>query len=130
VFAIELQQSFESVVDGEASLLAAARKAFQSFIRAYAAYGKDVKHIFAVRGLHLGHVAKSFGLKIPPTGIKVGSGTKVPVDKKGVSPRGIDSAAEAEGLALVKSLQPKKKKRLRNNAKVMRQLTTSEFAAA
>lgn len=46
-----------------------ARKAFQSFIRAYATHGKETKHIFHVKSLHLGHVAKTFALKDPPSQI-------------------------------------------------------------
>ncbi|KAK2120510.1 ATPdependent RNA helicase, partial [Saguinus oedipus] len=38
----------------------------QSFIRAYATYPRELKHIFHVRSLHLGHVAKSFGLRDAP----------------------------------------------------------------
>ncbi|XP_075690659.1 ATP-dependent DNA helicase DDX31 [Rhinoderma darwinii] len=40
--------------------------ALQSYIRSYATYPKDLKHIFHVRSLHLGHVAKSFGLRDAP----------------------------------------------------------------
>ncbi|KAL4825894.1 hypothetical protein H8958_013541 [Nasalis larvatus] len=38
----------------------------QSFIQAYATYPRELKHIFHVRSLHLGHVAKSFGLRDAP----------------------------------------------------------------
>lgn len=40
--------------------------ALQSFIRAYATYPRSLKHIFHIRLLHLGHVAKSFGLRDAP----------------------------------------------------------------
>lgn len=40
--------------------------ALQSFVRAYATYPRELKHIFHVRSLHLGHVAKSFGLRDAP----------------------------------------------------------------
>ena len=40
--------------------------ALQSFIRAYTTYPQELKHIFHVRALHLGHVAKSFGLRDAP----------------------------------------------------------------
>lgn len=45
--------------------------ALQSFIRAYAAYPRELKHIFHVRLLHLGHVAKSFGLRDAPRNLSV-----------------------------------------------------------
>lgn len=40
--------------------------AYQSFVRAYATYPSNLKHIFHVKNLHLGHVAKSFGLREAP----------------------------------------------------------------
>ncbi|XP_033099162.1 probable ATP-dependent RNA helicase DDX31 isoform X2 [Anneissia japonica] len=46
-----------------------AKTACQSFIRAYATYPSHLKHIFHVKNLHLGHVAKSFGLRVTPTSI-------------------------------------------------------------
>jgi ATP-dependent RNA helicase DDX31/DBP7 len=45
--------------------------ALQSFIRAYATYPKELKSIFHVRALHLGHVAKSFGLRDAPRNLSV-----------------------------------------------------------
>lgn len=45
--------------------------ALQSFIRAYATYPRELKHIFHVRSLHLGHVAKSFGLRDAPKNLSV-----------------------------------------------------------
>ena len=45
------------------------RLAFQSFIRAYATYPADLKRIFHVKNLHLGHVAKSFALVETPSKI-------------------------------------------------------------
>lgn len=43
-----------------------ARKAFASHLRAYATHPSDEKHIFHIRHLHLGHVAKSFALRDAP----------------------------------------------------------------
>ena len=43
---------------------------FQSYIRAYATYSKEVKDIFRVSDLHLGHVAKSFALREAPAQIQ------------------------------------------------------------
>ncbi|XP_054545189.1 probable ATP-dependent RNA helicase DDX31 isoform X2 [Talpa occidentalis] len=42
------------------------KSTLQSFIRAYTTYPRGLKHIFHVRLLHLGHVAKSFGLRDAP----------------------------------------------------------------
>jgi ATP-dependent RNA helicase DDX31/DBP7 len=43
-----------------------ARKAFASHLRAYATHPSDEKHIFHIRHLHLGHLAKSFTLREAP----------------------------------------------------------------
>ena len=40
--------------------------AYQSFVRAYATYPSHLKHIFHVKTLHLGHVAKSFAVREAP----------------------------------------------------------------
>lgn len=74
VFCLELQQRMERAVAADKELLARGRKAFGSFVRAYATHPAELKPIFAVRALHLGHVAKSFALKEPPTALKVGLG--------------------------------------------------------
>lgn len=64
--ATELQNSFEDYVLSNDLCLKAAKTAYQSFVRAYATYPSNLKHIFHVKNLHLGHVAKSFGLREAP----------------------------------------------------------------
>ncbi|GFR40715.1 hypothetical protein Agub_g1322 [Astrephomene gubernaculifera] len=44
-----------------------ATDAFRSYVRAYATHSGDVKRWFAVRNLHLGHVAHAFCLRETPT---------------------------------------------------------------
>ena len=57
-------------IDGHVSQNAEmARKAFASHVRAYATHPSDEKHIFHIRHLHLGHLAKSFALRDAPTAI-------------------------------------------------------------
>ena len=46
-----------------------ARKAFASHLRAYATHPSEEKHIFHIRHLHLGHLAKSFALREAPGAI-------------------------------------------------------------
>lgn len=54
----------------EGQLLSMARDAFLSFLRAYPTKKETiVRSIFSSRALHLGHVAKSFALKEPPTSV-------------------------------------------------------------
>ncbi|XP_065734719.1 ATP-dependent DNA helicase DDX31 [Phocoena phocoena] len=61
-----LQTVFEDYVHSSERTVSGAKKALQSFIRAYATYPRELKHIFHIRSLHLGHVAKSFGLRDAP----------------------------------------------------------------
>ena len=59
-------------------LLELARSAYTSYLRSYPTKEKAVRHIFSARALHLGHVARSFALKEPPTALvkaQVRSGT-------------------------------------------------------
>jgi ATP-dependent RNA helicase DDX31/DBP7 len=44
-----------------------AKRAFCSWVRAYTAHRGDLKRIFMVKKLHLGHVTKSFALKQQPS---------------------------------------------------------------
>lgn len=44
-----------------------AQNAFCSWVRAYTAHRGELKKIFVVRKVHLGHVAKSFALKQQPS---------------------------------------------------------------
>ncbi|XP_053337694.1 probable ATP-dependent RNA helicase DDX31 [Clarias gariepinus] len=68
-----LQTDFENHVHSSAESVQAAKKALQSFVRAYTAYPSALKHIFHIRHLHLGHAAKSFGLRDAPQGLSSAS---------------------------------------------------------
>lgn len=68
--AVILQRRIETVVLGNKYLLQASRQAFRSFIRAYATHSADTKGIFKVQSLHLGHVAKCFGLRESPSALR------------------------------------------------------------
>ncbi|KAH9949606.1 DEAD-domain-containing protein [Amylocystis lapponica] len=72
--ATEVQLSFERWVLRDKQSAALARKAFQSHMRAYATHPSDEKHIFHIRHLHLGHLAKAFALREAPTAVKTAGG--------------------------------------------------------
>ncbi|XP_012942471.1 probable ATP-dependent RNA helicase DDX31 [Aplysia californica] len=61
-----LQDRFEESVLRDAELRGLAGRGFQSYIRGYATYSKEVKEYFRVSELHFGHVAKSFALREAP----------------------------------------------------------------
>ncbi|XP_039718866.1 ATP-dependent DNA helicase DDX31 isoform X1 [Pteropus medius] len=77
-----LQTVFEDYVHSSEQTVSWAKKALQSFIRAYTTYPRELKHIFHVRLLHLGHVAKSFGLRDAPQNLSVSA-----VKKKKAAPK-------------------------------------------
>uniref|UniRef100_A0A674CTF5 ATP-dependent RNA helicase n=1 Tax=Salmo trutta TaxID=8032 RepID=A0A674CTF5_SALTR len=64
-----LQTEFENAVHNDDNSVQAAKRALQSFLRAYTAYPSNMKHIFHIKALHLGHAAKSFGLRDAPQGL-------------------------------------------------------------
>uniref|UniRef100_A0A3B4B7I7 ATP-dependent RNA helicase n=1 Tax=Periophthalmus magnuspinnatus TaxID=409849 RepID=A0A3B4B7I7_9GOBI len=64
-----LQTEFENFVHSDPERLSAAKRALQSFLRAYTSYPSHLKQIFHIRHLHLGHTAKSFGLRDAPRGL-------------------------------------------------------------
>ncbi|RPD59919.1 DEAD-domain-containing protein [Lentinus tigrinus ALCF2SS1-6] len=68
--ATEVQLSFERWVLRDKQNAEYARKAFLSHMRAYATHPSDEKHIFHIRHLHLGHLAKAFALRDAPTALK------------------------------------------------------------
>lgn len=53
-------------IENDVSLLKKAEDGFRSFVRAYSTHSSNLKHVFSMRLLHLGHVAHSFGLKGSP----------------------------------------------------------------
>lgn len=62
-----LQKALESFIFTEPKMKKLAKDAFCSWVRAYTAHRGELKRIFQVKKLHLGHVAKSFALKDQPS---------------------------------------------------------------
>ncbi|XP_033989630.1 probable ATP-dependent RNA helicase DDX31 [Trematomus bernacchii] len=71
-----LQTEFENFVHSDAQSLQNAKKALQSFLRSYTTFPAPLKHIFHIKHLHLGHTAKSFGLRDAPQGLSSPGGAK------------------------------------------------------
>ncbi|KZT19077.1 DEAD-domain-containing protein [Neolentinus lepideus HHB14362 ss-1] len=67
--ATEVQLVFERWVLRKQKSAGLARKAFLSHMRAYATHPSDEKHIFHIRHLHIGHLAKSFALREAPSSV-------------------------------------------------------------
>ncbi len=68
--AVIIQRRLELVVEKNKLLVLAGQQAYQSYVRAYSSHSIDTKGIFKVQSLHLGHVAKSFALRINPNAMK------------------------------------------------------------
>ncbi|XP_049547905.1 probable ATP-dependent RNA helicase CG8611 isoform X1 [Anopheles darlingi] len=64
--AVELQHRFEVLVANESELFASASKAFVSWVRYYSNFPKELRRMFAIRAIHMGHYAKCLGLRDPP----------------------------------------------------------------
>ncbi len=62
-----LQRHFESIMLEDEAMAMLAATAWQAFLRAYQTHCKESRKAFQVKKLHLGHVAKSFGLKETPS---------------------------------------------------------------
>ncbi|KAG5648573.1 hypothetical protein DXG03_003184 [Asterophora parasitica] len=67
--ATEVQLAFERWVLRKKENAGFARKAYLSHMRAYATHPANEKHIFHIRHLHLGHLAKSFALREAPKAV-------------------------------------------------------------
>ncbi|KDP46352.1 hypothetical protein JCGZ_10192 [Jatropha curcas] len=64
---LSVQKALESFISVQPRMNKLAQNAFISWVRAYTAHRGDLKRIFMVQKLHLGHVAKSFALKQQPS---------------------------------------------------------------
>ncbi|KNC46855.1 DEAD/H box polypeptide 31 [Thecamonas trahens ATCC 50062] len=64
---VTLQARLEAYIDASPTMTQGAAAAFQAYIRAYSAHSREMKSIFHVRRLHLGHIAKAFALRLIPT---------------------------------------------------------------
>ncbi|KAG8259140.1 ATPdependent RNA helicase [Homalodisca vitripennis] len=64
-----LQLRFETAVLEQKNLHNLACKAYVSWVRFYSSYPKEARECFNFKELHLGHFAKSFALRDPPTSI-------------------------------------------------------------
>jgi ATP-dependent RNA helicase DDX31/DBP7 len=66
----DLQLNVERWALASPARLEAARRAFQSHVRAYATHVADERIYFDIKQLHLGHLAKAFALRERPSGMK------------------------------------------------------------
>ncbi|XP_053661549.1 probable ATP-dependent RNA helicase CG8611 [Anopheles marshallii] len=65
-WAIELQHRYEQLIHKEDELFDCAKKAFLSWVRYYSNFPKELRNIFYIKAVHIGHYAKSLGLRDAP----------------------------------------------------------------
>jgi ATP-dependent RNA helicase DDX31/DBP7 len=105
--ATDLQLAIERWALASPARLEAARRAYQSHIRAYATHVADERKYFDIKSLHLGHLAKAFALRERPSGMKVpglrtgaGRNDKTPAKVRGSGGAKVDGASrKAESAA-------------------------------
>lgn len=86
-----MQLHFEQRLLEDQKRLELARNGFKSHIRAYATHIKEERVHFDIAELHLGHTAKSYGLREPPRGVGAG------VDRKARKGKGKSKGGAAAG---------------------------------
>lgn len=97
-----LQLHIEQRLLLETKLLELARNGYRSHIRAYATHVKDERVHFDLSGLHLGHAAKSFGLREAPGGIGAGIERKA---RKGPIRKSAEERKPARDTLMSKSIK-------------------------
>ena len=122
VLELALQRQLEERIKHVPYLHAAAASAFQGYVRAYAAHTKAVSRLLHIGQLHLGHLAKSFGLRETPTAVAKQQ------HKRQKATGGAGKQKKRKGIALAERL--KKSQRVAGGqAGIGGSVSVSEFAA-
>ncbi|XP_069676917.1 ATP-dependent DNA helicase DDX31 isoform X2 [Periplaneta americana] len=117
VAATALQCQFENAVLERKELHTLACKAYVSWVRFYASYKKEARTAFNFKQVHLGHYAKSFALRDPPSvvgGIGKKYRPRASQDKRGSASakrRGYSTTKHLETPEFSSGLNPIRKKR-------------------
>ena len=61
-----MQRALFATVETDPLLHELAKRAYLAWVRAYTTHSRGTKHIFTLRAVHLGHIARSFALKEQP----------------------------------------------------------------
>ncbi|KAJ4337036.1 ATP-dependent RNA helicase dbp7 [Ascochyta clinopodiicola] len=106
--ATDLQLAVERWALADPKRLEAARRAYQSHIRAYATHVADERVYFDIKSLHLGHLAKAFALRERPSGMKV-PGLRTGAGREDKRPAKVRGAPKVDGASRkADKVQPKK----------------------
>ncbi|PNS18797.1 hypothetical protein CAC42_5336 [Sphaceloma murrayae] len=126
--ATEWQLDAERWVLEENSRMEMARRGFQSHVRAYATHVAAERGVFDMKQLHLGHLAKAFGLRERPSGMKVPGLRKGAGEVKGERKRaGGGKEAGADGEEVSKEQTDRDEARRKMRIKMREMGGASEF---
>jgi len=114
--ALTLHEALEKKVASSSPLQELALAAFQAFLRAYAIHAGELKAVFAVRSLHLGHVARSFALQEAPKTVRQMAPAKKAATGRGSKRAHADVKSEKQSAT---EDGVKNKKAARNNSRTM-----------
>ncbi|KAL9109546.1 MAG: hypothetical protein Q9227_005882 [Pyrenula ochraceoflavens] len=103
--ATDFQLKVERLVQTSVYFSALAKRAFQSHIRAYATHVASERQYFNVKDLHLGHLAKCFGLRDKPSHVNVQGMRNAKSDKR-VHTDGRKGARETSGTHVIERRLP------------------------
>ncbi|KAF9434073.1 ATP-dependent RNA helicase dbp7 [Entomortierella beljakovae] len=120
--ATDIQNSFERYNLFTPENMSLARGAFWAFVKSYATHPSSEKHVFHIKNLHLGHIAKSFGLREAPSDI--------PQPKKKKGSRLGKGGEEVDETRAIRKSQKEREKEERSKPKIVlkRKNDVSEFA--
>ncbi|EXJ84568.1 hypothetical protein A1O3_05237 [Capronia epimyces CBS 606.96] len=140
--ATEFQLDVERWVLASPATKELAKRAFQSHVRAYATHVAAERKWFDIKDLHLGHLAKSFGLRDPPGRVNVvgqGRGRKGPAGQADKRRRSSDAGGKSREVELdgngngngdVDEAARKMREKIRKNNKMMMGGGADEFNIA
>lgn len=100
--ATDLQLAVERWALASPARLEAARRGYQSHVRAYATHVAAERGYFDIKQLHLGHLAKAFALRERPSGMKV-PGLRTGAGRESKKPAKIRGAATGANKSAVAS---------------------------
>ncbi|KAK5060194.1 hypothetical protein LTR84_010079 [Exophiala bonariae] len=119
--ATEFQLTIERWVLSDPKVKELAKRAFQSHVRAYATHVAAERKWFDIKDLHLGHLAKAFGLRDAPGRVNViGQGRNSTSGKRGRTTGGSESQANGAGEGGEQDESARKmREKVRTNRKLM-----------
>ncbi|KAF9163076.1 ATP-dependent RNA helicase dbp7 [Actinomortierella ambigua] len=128
--ATDIQNTFERYNLHSAENIGVARGAYWAFVKSYATHPSSEKHIFHIKNLHLGHIAKSFALREAPSDIPQPKKKQKGMNKPGMNKKLRGGEDEVDESRAVRKSQKEREKEEHLKPKIVlkRKNDMSEFA--